>query len=328
MPPIKAEPICAASGGIARSASAHAVRGRRSRLLPLADARDTPERPRPAVLPIAVTLVAGLLLGFMAGLFRGRARDRPASCRRPPARHAVRPALRRLAAQPPSAAPVADRAGRTRSRRQRAAPHASAAAPPTVPEDGAIPSPRRSRSARQDARRRRHQPATSGRIVVRSSPRQARCHVNGRWRGRTPLTLDGLPFGHYVVRVVQPGYRARAKPSSRCRRRTPRARSTSGCRASRGRPRRRRRRAFAPRRPRRIRAGGYHRHALRRFATAGRDGAARRPARRQDAAAAARRSDRQHVVRLELAEHQAWTTRTRVTAGQESRVTGSLERIQ
>ena len=35
-----------------------------------------------------------------------------------------------------------------------------------------------------------------------------------------------------------------------------------------------------------------------------------------------------HVVRLELSEHQAWTASTRVSAGQESRVTGSLERLQ
>jgi hypothetical protein len=35
-----------------------------------------------------------------------------------------------------------------------------------------------------------------------------------------------------------------------------------------------------------------------------------------------------HVVRLELADHRVWTTATRVTAGEETRVTGSLERIR
>jgi hypothetical protein len=35
-----------------------------------------------------------------------------------------------------------------------------------------------------------------------------------------------------------------------------------------------------------------------------------------------------HVVRLELADHRAWTTSTRVTAGEQARVTGSLERIR
>jgi PEGA domain len=35
-----------------------------------------------------------------------------------------------------------------------------------------------------------------------------------------------------------------------------------------------------------------------------------------------------HVVRLELAGHRTWTSSTRVAAGQESRVTGSLEQIR
>ena len=35
-----------------------------------------------------------------------------------------------------------------------------------------------------------------------------------------------------------------------------------------------------------------------------------------------------HVVRLRLEDHRDWTTSTRVTSGQESRVTGSLERIR
>jgi hypothetical protein len=34
------------------------------------------------------------------------------------------------------------------------------------------------------------------------------------------------------------------------------------------------------------------------------------------------------IVRLELENHRDWTTTTRVAAGQESRVTGSLEPIR
>ena len=30
--------------------------------------------------------------------------------------------------------------------------------------------------------------------------------INGKWSGRTPLTVDDLKFGKYVVRVVEPGY--------------------------------------------------------------------------------------------------------------------------
>jgi hypothetical protein len=35
-----------------------------------------------------------------------------------------------------------------------------------------------------------------------------------------------------------------------------------------------------------------------------------------------------HAIRLELTDHRVWTSSTRVAAGQETRVTGSLERIQ
>jgi hypothetical protein len=35
-----------------------------------------------------------------------------------------------------------------------------------------------------------------------------------------------------------------------------------------------------------------------------------------------------HVVRLELPDHKVWTSATRVSAGQQARVTGSLERIR
>ena len=42
--------------------------------------------------------------------------------------------------------------------------------------------------------------------MVKSIPSRAGVTVNGRWRGRTPLTLDALPFGQYEVRVVQPGF--------------------------------------------------------------------------------------------------------------------------
>jgi hypothetical protein len=50
-------------------------------------------------------------------------------------------------------------------------------------------------------------PASTGHLVVRSTPSRAAVTLNGAWRGRTPLTLDALPFGTYVVRVVQDGFR-------------------------------------------------------------------------------------------------------------------------
>ena len=39
-----------------------------------------------------------------------------------------------------------------------------------------------------------------------STPAKAGVVINGKWSGRTPLTLDDVKFGKYVVRIVQPGY--------------------------------------------------------------------------------------------------------------------------
>ena len=35
-----------------------------------------------------------------------------------------------------------------------------------------------------------------------------------------------------------------------------------------------------------------------------------------------------HIIKLQLEDHSDWTSSTRVVSGQESRVTGSLERIR
>jgi hypothetical protein len=49
-------------------------------------------------------------------------------------------------------------------------------------------------------------PPVRGRLVVRSTPTGARVFVDGRDRGRTPLTLASLSPGSYAVRVVRDGY--------------------------------------------------------------------------------------------------------------------------
>src|SRR3712207_8777537 len=48
--------------------------------------------------------------------------------------------------------------------------------------------------------------SASGRLVVQSTPSAANVTIDGRWRGRTPLTLGTLPFGTHNVRVVRQGY--------------------------------------------------------------------------------------------------------------------------
>ncbi|MGE3189002.1 MAG: PEGA domain-containing protein [Vicinamibacterales bacterium] len=49
--------------------------------------------------------------------------------------------------------------------------------------------------------------ATTGSLLVESRPTGATVMVNGRARGATPLTLDGLAPGRYTIRIERPGYR-------------------------------------------------------------------------------------------------------------------------
>jgi hypothetical protein len=173
--------------------------------------------------------------------------------------------------------------------------------------------------------------ATSGTLVVRSQPTGAGVTVNGRWRGRTPLTLDDLPFARYQVRVVQPGYgpgtevvtlsasaparslSMRLRPEGRAAApaRTPSADSAAGGRA-------------APTRRPAFYTGSIYVDSRPRGARVFIDGRAvgATPLSVPDVPIGS------HVVRLELPDHRIWSTTARVAAGQTSRVTGSLERIQ
>jgi hypothetical protein len=151
--------------------------------------------------------------------------------------------------------------------------------------------------------------------------------VNGRWRGRTPLTLDDLRFGSYTVRIVQSGYavaREEFTLSSRDRERTlsvrlrraaaPPAPAASAPAAS---------AKSAASRPA-IRTGSIYVDSRPRGARVFIDGRAVgvTPLRLGDVRAGS------HTVRLELDEHRTWTDRRYVLAGQETRVTGSLERLR
>jgi hypothetical protein len=159
--------------------------------------------------------------------------------------------------------------------------------------------------------------------------------LNGRWRGRTPLTLDDLPFRRYDVRVVQPGFTAateavvlsadtparsismqlKAEPSSPASRQAPAAS-----------PRAAPRPAAEPEAPQSstVYTGSIYVDSRPRGARVTIDGkeVGLTPLRVSDVKIGS------HVVRLELPDHRMWTSTTRVTAGQEQRVTGSLERIQ
>jgi hypothetical protein len=183
--------------------------------------------------------------------------------------------------------------------------------------------------------------ATSGRIEVRSTPSNASVTVNGRWRGRTPLSLEKLPFGQYSVRIVQPGYvvaredvaltggDASRTLSVRLQRQesAPRPAPT---RPTPSRPTQQRAPAASTESPEpaRGRTGNYtgsiYVDSRPRGARVFVDGKAvgTTPISIPDVAIGS------HVVRLELPDHRPWSAVTRVSAGKQERVTGSLERIQ
>jgi hypothetical protein len=253
------------------------------------------------VLPLAAMLSVGLLVGFAVGYGVGT-RNPGATSEQTAASPSTQPA--------PAPAP----AGRDYSE-QTVAPRGTgdaqpSATPPPVPTDApAAAAPRRPA-------------ATTGRVVVESIPSRAGVMVNGRWRGRTPLAIEQLPFGQYTVRVVQPGYLTAEQDlrlsagdpietlSVRLQRQPPPARTAASPAP-----------APAPR-------GGFtgtifvdsRPRGARIFVDNKPVGTT--PLSLPEVPVGT------HVVRLELADHRAWSVSTRVTSGQTARVTGSLERIQ
>ena len=172
---------------------------------------------------------------------------------------------------------------------------------------------------------------TVGRLVVTSNPAKAAVTINGKWSGRTPLTIDDLKFGKYVVRVVQSGYDVAreqvtlsATAASRNLDVTLRRTPTSN-------------RAPVPE----PKAPPAPPAAASEKAPASGTGVMVIDSRPQGARAFVDGKDYgvtplrlpaqpvgQHVVRLELANHLPWTATTRVAAQETSYVTGSLEPIR
>ncbi len=146
------------------------------------------ERARPsavALLPTVVWVLVALALGYAAGSIR---RDREQT---PTAVTAIAPPV-----------PAAGQSGTTGTEvtvAPPAKPSGNSAAAVSKPSGG-------SGAATGTSAARPKSVATSGRIVVTSTPAKAAVTINGKWSGRTPLTVDDLKFGKYVVRVVQPGY--------------------------------------------------------------------------------------------------------------------------
>ncbi|MBI2220052.1 MAG: PEGA domain-containing protein, partial [Acidobacteria bacterium] len=168
------------------------------------------------------------------------------------------------------------------------------------------------RSAPRAAATARAEAPACGRLVVRSTPPGALVFVNGRRRGRTPLSVRDLAPGTYSLRVARSGFQEDSRrvtiAASAAREvhvRLARARSSA-----------------APAPAAVSFTGALYVDSRPRGARVVLDGRAigTTPMQVGDIRAGA------HVVRLELADHRPWTTSTTIAAGRTTRVTGSLER--
>ncbi len=268
------------------------------------------------IVPVVITVVLALLVGFAAGY--SVARRAPAAATQEAAAGAStpgsQPASPQTSAQQPEAKPYSEQA---------------VTPPPKEPPApvSETPSPSGTASAPPAARTEPARPvATSGSVEVRSSPSGAGVTVDGKWRGRTPLTVKDLAFGSHVVRVVQPGYETeredvRLSSATPLRQLSYKLQRTAPPPPPR--PAARPRTAMPPPRSQSY-AGSIYVDSRPRGARVLIDGKlmGTTPVRIPDVPVGS------HVVRLQLEDHRDWTTSTRVVATQESRVTGSLERIR
>jgi hypothetical protein len=306
-PGLRSEPAVRAAAPSAPAAgydapSAPAYRG--SLLSSDEESRFSPAEPtRSSMLPKAIMLMIGLLVGFFAGYTVGT-RNLPTT---PAATDAQAPAGAQTDEGTPAAAAKPGEAGQAYSEQTVAPPPSVPAEPPPAPAE---PAPA----------------ATSGTLIVRSTPSRAAVTVNGTWRGRTPLTLDALAFGTHAIRVVQEGY-AVAQEQVRLSAETPTRTLSLRLEREAARPAPPPARTTPPAQPApapRNYTGSIYVDSRPRGAKVFLDG------REMGTTPLSIPEVRigSHVVRLELADHRTWTSSTRVSAGEERRVTGSLEQIR
>jgi hypothetical protein len=279
---------------------------------------EQPDSGRPAVLPTAIGVVLGLLAGFAGGYFVG-SRDRltpqtasastsasTAATRDQPGQYSEQKVNPPATPGPTAAAPTEPKATEPPPVVQETEPTRGAApraaAPPPAPP-----------AARERTK-------STGSIVVKSTPSRAGVTVNGKWRGRTPLTLDRLAFGHYVVRIVQPGYRVAQEEFALAARdpdHTFTAKLEAAATAAKREP-------AAPKTAPTSATGNFgtlYVDSRPRGATVLLDGRniGVTPVSVGEVAIGS------HVIRVELAGKRTWTSTTTVAAGQTARVTMSLE---
>ncbi|MEO7271445.1 MAG: PEGA domain-containing protein [Vicinamibacterales bacterium] len=274
--------------------------------VPFEDHAATGERARPAVLPLALMLLIGLLIGYLVrGLQPAPPATTVAGATVPPA--TVSPTTEEPAGSPAGTGGAA--AGRSGGGRAVMPPPAARAAAPPA--------------------------ARSGTLVVRSAPSGAGVTINGKWSGRTPLTRKALSFGDYTVRVILPGYQSkpeqvslsadaasrtlsvqlqkeapRATPPAAATRPTPAATAPAATRPA----------PETPGSPMGVLEIDSRPSGAQVFVDDRAVGTT--PVRLPEFAPGS------HVVRLELPEHRMWTETAQVTRGKTTRVAGSLEPIR
>ena len=153
-----------------------------------ADALSALERTRSAVWPLVLALVVGIAIGFAGGFFVG-SREQPVQVAAVPA-----PTGREFteAAVPPPASP---------------APAPSASPNPEVKTQNSELRTENSEANKLQSAVRNPQPAVAeGRLLVRSRPAGARVSVDGKDYGPTPATIRDLARGAHRVRIVHDGY--------------------------------------------------------------------------------------------------------------------------
>jgi hypothetical protein len=170
----------------------------------------------------------------------------------------------------------------------------------------------------------------SGKIVLTSVPSKASVTINGKWIGRTPLTIE-RPYGKYAVRIVQPGYDvttetvtlssssssrtidATLRPKQAPAKQTPPPARQPPSKDASAKP-------AAPTSA--VGVGEIFVDSRPQGARVFVDGKPQgvTPLRLTG------QSVGTHEIRLELADHQTWSATTRVVAGATARVTGSLDR--
>lgn len=281
---------------------------------------EPPDRPRSAMLPFALTLVIGLLVGFVTGYGLG-SRERKvgpsigAAPARPAATTAAAPGREWTeGAVPEAPQPAPPVAAPSQTAAPAPAPAAASSAPPNAAPRTATPDPRtpspepRAPSPRTPG----PEPASEGRLLVRTTPSGARVSIDGRARGVTPLTVRDLPYGPHTITIVRAGYETEQRKVSL----SP-SRPSASVTVALG-------RAAAP-------APAAGARVIGSVAVDSRPTGARvylddrlagtTPIVVPEVAAGS------HAIRIELEGYQRWSSSVRVVAGERARVNASLDRL-